>query len=394
VQSATDRIYLDNAATTRIDPQVLEAMRPWLEEGFGNAATLYSPGREAAAAVEEARERVAQLLNAASDREIVFTSCATESDNWVVLSSVLGRKPGRDRPHLVVSAIEHHAVLEPCHALRKAGLADLTEVPVDAEGRVSPEAFAEALRPETVLASVMYANNETGTLQPVAELARIARDAGVPFHTDAVQCVGKMPLDVQALGVDFLSLSAHKFHGPKGVGVLSLRRGAKLAPLLRGGGQEENRRAGTTNVAGIVGLGKAAELSRTVDDETVAAERALVETLWSGLEARIPKIRRNGHAEERLSGILNVTLEGVEGEAMLLMLDLQGICVSSGSACTTGSLDPSHVLLALGLPAEVAHGSLRFSLSRETTGAEIERVLEVLPGIVERLREMSPTWEG
>ncbi len=380
-------IYMDHAATTPTDARVLEAMRPFFTERFTNPATLYGPGRENDKAVEAARASVAAWLGARPE-EIYFTSGGTESDNWAVKGAALANeKKGR---HLITSAIEHHAVLEPCEYLAKRGW-ELTVLPVSEKGTVDPGDVKKALRDETVLVSIMHANNETGTIEPIAEIAGIARDRGVLVHTDAVQTVGKIPVDVERLGVDMLSASGHKFYGPKGVGFLYIRKGTRIEALSQGGGQEGGRRSGTLNVPGIVGLARALELSQ----ETISASErlsGLARRLWSGLAASIADMRLNTDFENTLPGFLNFVVEGVEGEAMLLRLDAKGICVSSGSACTTGSLEPSHVLLALGLPPEVAHGSLRFTLGRENTDEEIDRVLEVLPGIIATLREMSPTY--
>lgn len=387
----TDEIYLDNAATTRVHPEVFEAMRPYFCDAYANAATLYAPGVQAGRALEEARAAVASLIGASDPAEIVFTSGATESINWAIRSVLEGTG---GKPHAVTSAIEHHAVLHPLEWLAKEGRIDLTVLPADETGLVSPDALREALRPETALVSIMHANNEIGTVEPVAELAALAREAGALFHADICQTVGKIPLDVQALGADLASLSAHKFHGPKGVGALYIRKGVRLPPLLRGGGQEKNRRAGTSNVPGIVGLRKAAELAAAKMEAEGPRQRDLVERLWAGLSDALPKIRRNGHPDKRIPGLLSVCVEGAEGEAILLRMDMYGIRVSSGSACTTGSLDPSHVLLAIGLPAEIAHGSVRFSMSAETTEADVDRVLETMPKVVEGLRAMSPTWKG
>lgn len=384
-------VYMDNAATTRLDADVLAAMMPFFSEHFGNAASkYYAEGRKALEAVDNARQQVAALLGASDPSEIVFTSGASESINWVIQSLL---RDG-ERKHVITSPIEHHAVLEPIEHLEKNHGVESTILPVDPTGLVSPDAVRDALRDDTGLITIMHANNEIGTLQPISEIATIAREAGVPFHTDACQTVGKIPVNVQQLGVDLLSLSAHKFRGPKGAGALYIRKGTRLAPMIRGGGQESGRRAGTTNVPSLVGMGKAAELAAGKIATEAPRESALVEDLWKRLSAEIPKIRRNGHPEKRIPNILNVCLEGIEGEAILLRLDMAGIMVSSGSACTSGSLDPSHVLLAIGLPAEIAHGSVRFSLGPETTSADVDRVCEVLPGIVAMLRDMSPTWQG
>ena len=381
-------IYLDHASTTPADPEVFEAMRPWLSEEFGNPSTVYSLGLNAAQAVQEARESVAAGLGAQPD-EIYFTSGGTESDNWAVLGTADAQsKKGR---HLITSAVEHHAVLETMEYLEKRGY-EVTRVPVDGGGLVDPDEVRRAIRPDTVLVSIMHANNEVGTIQPLAEISKATREAGVLFHTDAVQTAGKIPLDVDDLGVDMLSLSGHKFYGPKGVGVMYLRKKARITPLLHGGAQERNRRAGTHNVPGIVGLAKALEISRSRMAEDAAREVELRERLWQGLSYNIVGIYLNGHPTRRLANNLNVRLDGIEGESMILMLDMEGICVSSGSACTTGSLEPSHVLLALGIPAEHAHGSLRVTLGRSTTAADIDHFIGVFPPIVDRLRQMSPIW--
>ena len=381
-------IYLDHASTTPADPEVVEVMRPWFGEEFGNPSTVYSLGLTAAQAVQQARESVADALGAEPE-EIYFTSGGTESDNWAVLGTADAQtKKGR---HLITSAVEHHAVLETMEFLEKRGY-EFTRVPVDGGGLVDPEEVRKAIRPDTVLVSIMHANNEVGTIQPLADIGRVAREAGVLFHTDAVQTAGKLPLDVNELGVDMLSLSGHKFYGPKGVGVMYLRKRARITPLLHGGAQERNRRAGTHNVPGIVGLAKALEISRSRMTEDSAREAELRDRLWEGLRYNIVGIHLNGHPTERLANNLNVRLDGIEGESMILMLDMEGICVSSGSACTTGSLEPSHVLLALGIPAEHAHGSLRVTLGRSTTADDIDHFIDVFPPIVDRLRQMSPIW--
>jgi cysteine desulfurase len=382
-------IYLDNAATTPADPEVVAAMLPWFSEQFGNPSTVYSLGLSANQAITDARESIAGILGAQPE-EIVFTSGGTESDNWALMGAVAAKKAAQ--PHLIVSSIEHHAVLSTAEHLEKRGTAALTVLPVDSSGLVDPEEVRKAIRPETALISVMHVNNEVGTIQPIADIARIAREAEVPFHTDAVQSAGKLPVDVVQLDVDLLSLSAHKFYGPKGMGLLYIRKGTRLGRLLHGGGQERNRRAGTHNVPSIVGLAKALELATARMDEEERRERVLRDRLWAGLEAVIPCIQLNGDLEHRVASNLNFRLEGIEGEAMILLLDDKGICVSSGSACTTGSLDPSHVLLAMGIPAESAHGSLRVTLGRHTSDDDIDYFLEVFPPVVSRLREMSPVW--
>ncbi len=383
-------IYLDNAATTPVLPPIFEAMRPYFGEHYANAASqYYEAGRQAAMAVARARQQLADLIGAELD-EIYFTSGATESNNWVLHALALAG----DKRHVVTSAIEHHAILEPLEFLHRAFGVEFTLLPVDANGLVDPDELRRAIRADTVLVSIMHANNEIGTVEPIEELAAVAHEKGVLFHTDAAQTVGKIPIAVRRLGVDLLSLSGHKFHGPKGIGALYIRQGTRIRPFLHGGSQERNRRAGTVNVAGAVGMGAAAELMRQRLAENTEREHALVERLWQGLANRIPEIRRNGHPERRVPGILNLCVRGIEGEAILGYLDMHGIVASSGSACTSGSLDPSHVLLALGLPAEVAHGSVRFSLGSETTAAEIDFVIEVMPKVVARLRQMSPTWSG
>jgi cysteine desulfurase len=381
-------IYLDHAATTPCDPAVVEAMLPWHAEQFGNPSTVYSLGLTASAALEQSRETVARILGAEPD-EIYFTSGGTESDNWAVQGAAdIQRNKGR---HIVTSSIEHHAVLETVEFLEKRGY-EVTRVPVDKIGLVDPGDIKKALRADTVVVSVMHANNEIGTIQPLAEIATLTQEAGVPFHTDAVQTVGKMPLDVKALGIDMLSASGHKLYGPKGVGFLYLRKRTRITPLLHGGGQEKNRRAGTHNVPGIVGLAKALEIAAERMGEAAVREGELRDRLWNGLKDTIPNIYLNGDPGHGLPGILNFRLEGIEGESMILMLDMEGICVSSGSACTTGSLEPSHVLLATGIPAEDAHGSLRISLGRSTASEDIDHFIQVFPPIVARLREMSPVW--
>jgi cysteine desulfurase len=383
-----DVIYLDHASTTPADPEVVAAMAPWHTEQFGNPSTVYSLGLTAASAVQEAREFIAQTLGADAE-EIYFTSGGTESDDWAILGTAEAQQQkGR---HLITSTLEHHAVLESMEYLEKHGY-EITRVPVNSDGLVDPDDVRKAIRPDTILVSIMHANNEVGTVEPIAEIGKITREAGVLFHTDAVQSAGKLPLDVNELGVDMLSVSAHKLYGPKGVGLMYLRKRTRVSPLLHGGGQERGRRAGTTNVPGIVGMAKAFELARARMAEDAVREAALRNRLWEGLSANIEAIYLNGDMAHRLPNNLNVRLDGIEGESMILMLDMEGICVSSGSACTTGSLEPSHVLLALGIPAELAHGSLRVTLGRSTTEENIDFFIKVFPPIVARLREMSPIW--
>lgn len=380
------RIYLDHAATTPVAPAVLEAMLPYFTEKFGNPSTLYFYGREAKQAIEDAREKVAAIIGAKS-QEIIFTGGGSESDNYAI-KGVAFANEARGK-HVITSAVEHHAVFDACKFLESRGF-EVTYLPVDEYGLVSPDDVARAIRLDTILITVMHANNEVGTIEPIAEIGRIAREKRVYFHTDAVQTAGALPINVDELKVDMLSMSAHKFYGPKGVGVLYIRRGTKLTPLIHGGGQERKRRAGTENVAGIVGLAKALELAQ----EGMAARNErlirLRDRLMNGLLEKIPEIKLNGHPTRRLPGNVNVSVLYIEGESMLLNLDFKGIAASSGSACTSGSLEPSHVLLAMGMPHEVAHGSLRLTLGNENTDEDVDYILEVLPGIVEKLRAMSP----
>lgn len=380
------RIYLDHAATTPTHPEVVNAMLPCFTDAFGNPASIYSYGQEARGAVEESRTKVAELIGARSE-EIVFTSGGTEADNFA-LKGIASANEHKGN-HIITTSIEHHAVLEVARFLEKEGLR-ITCLPVDKCGLVDPGDVKKAITDKTILISVMHANNEMGTIEPVEEIGEIAREAGVYFHSDAVQTVGHIPVNVDRLKVDLLSISAHKLYGPKGVGALYVRKGTKLNSLVHGGEQERRRRAGTENVPGMVGLGKAVELAgQEISNETERLA-ALRDRLVRGLLAKIDHVRLNGHPTRRLPNNVNVSVDFVEGESMLLNLDLEGICASTGSACSSASLEPSHVLLALGLSPEQAHGSLRFTLGRENTEADIERVLEVLPGIVAKLRAMSP----
>jgi cysteine desulfurase len=379
---------MDHAATTPMDERVCRAMQPYCRRYFGNPATMYSVGRKSNEAIEEARSTVAEFLGAKPE-EVYFTSGGTESDNWAIKGvAYANEKKGR---HLITSQIEHHAVLEPCQVMEKRGW-EVTYLPVDQYGLVDPDDVHSAIRDDTVLVSVMHANNEIGTIEPIAEIGRVTRERGLPFHVDAVQTVGKMRVNVDELNVDLLSLSAHKFYGPKGVGALYVRKGVRIEPFMHGGGQERGKRASTHNVPGIVGLGTAVEIAAAEMAEEGAKLRRLGWLLWEGLRERIPDTRFNGHPERRLPGNVNVCVDGAEGEAMLLCLDNNRVCCSSGSACTTGSLEPSHVLLAIGVPAEIAHGSLRFTLGKSSTNEHVAHVLEVLPDIVARLREMSPLY--
>lgn len=380
-------IYMDNAATTAVRKEVLDAMLPYFTEHYGNPSSIHSVGRDAKRAVEAARKQVAAALNA-QPQEIYFTAGGSESDNWALRSATeMLAKKGK---HIITSSIEHHAVLHTCEYLEKQHGYRITYLPVDEFGRVSPEDVKKAIVEDTVLISIMAANNEIGTLQPIAEIGKIAKEAGVLFHTDAVQAVGAIPLDVNALNVDLLSLSAHKFHGPKGVGALYVRKGVRMNNLIFGGAQERSLRAGTENLASIVGLGKAIEIAVAELPEYAAKMTKLRDELIDGILAEIPDVRLNGHRTERLPGNVNVSVRYIEGESLLMRLDLLGIEGSSGSACTSGSLDPSHVLLAIGLPHEIAHGSLRLSLGINNTEDDVKRVLKELPGVVKTLRDMSP----
>ena len=380
-----NRIYLDNAATTAVAPAVLEAMLPYFTQVYGNPSSIHATGREAHKAVDAARRQVAAAISA-QPSEIYFTAGGSESDNWAIKGAAFARKDRGN--HIITTAIEHHAVLHTCQWLEKQGF-DVTYLPVDEYGMVSPADVEAAITDKTILISVMMANNEIGTIQPIAEIGAIARRRGVLFHTDAVQAMGAIPVDVQALQVDMLSMSAHKFHGPKGVGALYVRKGVKLDVFMAGGAQERGQRAGTENLAGIVGMGKAIELAVAGMADSAARITVLRDKLIKGILERIPDVKLNGHPDLRLPNNVNVSVRYIEGEALLLRLDLAGIAASSGSACTSGSLDPSHVLLAIGLPHEIAHGSLRLTLGADTTDADIDAVLDTLPGIVKDLRAMS-----
>lgn len=383
-----NHIYLDNAATTPISQPVLDAMMPYFRACFGNASSIYQTGREARKAVENARRQAAAAINA-KPNEIYFTAGGSESDNWAIKGAAFSHKHKGN--HIITTRIEHHAVLHACEWLEKQGFS-VTYLPVDEHGLVTPEQVEAAITEQTILITIMAANNEIGTLLPIPEIAQVAKRHKLLFHTDAVQAMGAIPVDVQAWGVDLLSLSAHKFHGPKGVGLLYVRGGIKLDNLIHGGAQERGRRAGTENLPGIVGMGLAMEIAAARQAENHARLSSLRDRLIEGLKRDIPEIRLNGHPEKRLPGNVNISVRYIEGEAMLLRLDLAGIAASSGSACTSGSLDPSHVLLAIGLPHEIAHGSLRFSLSDESTEQDVDAVIAALPGIVKSLREMSPLY--
>lgn len=382
-------IYFDNAATTSVSKTALEAMLPCLTDNYGNPSSLHLMGQESNQALDEARLTVAKCLNARPD-EIYFTSGGSEADNWAITQMAeLGAKKGKK--HLISTTFEHHAVLHTLKRLEKAGY-EVTYLDVHEDGLVRPEELKAAIRPDTALVTIMYANNEIGTIQPITELGAICHEKGVLFHTDAVQAVGHLPIDVKAQNIDLLSLSGHKFHGPKGVGALYCRRGVRLTNFIEGGAQERNRRAGTENMPGICGM--AAALQEAVDHMEENAKRVASyrDQLIEGL-SKIPCSRLNGDAKQRLPGNVNMCFEGIEGESLLLRLDLAGICASSGSACTSGSLDPSHVLLAIGLPKEIAHGSLRLSLDEVNTQEEVDYTLQQVPQVVALLRDMSPVWE-
>ncbi len=381
-------VYADNAATTRIAPQVLDAMLPYLKEEYGNPSTLYKLGREAKIAIEKAREQVAQVIGAKAE-EIFFTGSGTEADN-MALKGVLYGPAGKGKKHLITTKIEHHAVLHTAMALEKEGF-QVTFLDVDKNGRVDLEELKQAITPDTALVSIMAANNEVGTIQPIEEIGKICREKGVLFHTDAVQAFGHTPLDVNKMNIDLLSLSAHKINGPKGSGALYIRRGLGLRPVIEGGGQERNRRSGTENVAGIVGLGQAAQLAMETMEEESARLKALAKKLTDGV-LQIPETILTGDPENRLPGACSFAISAIEGESLVLYLDMEGICTSTGSACSTGSLDPSHVLMAIGLSHEVSHGSLRVTLGRFNTEEEVDYIIETLPKVVEKLRSMSPVW--
>ena len=383
-------VYLDNSATTKISDRVFQAMVPYLTEHYGNPSSIYTIGREAAMAIEDARKKVAAALNARPE-EIYFTGCGSESDNWAIkgVARRLARLQGKK--HIITTVFEHHAVLHTCQALEREGF-EVTYLPVDKLGFVNPADVEAAIRPDTAIVSVMYANNEIGTIQPIAEIGAICRAHKVYFHTDAVQAVGNVRIDVKEQNIDMLSLSAHKIHGPKGVGALYIRRGVPIDNFMDGGAQESGKRAGTENLASIVGLGEAITETYENFEQKTAKMAALRDKLIDGL-LKIPCTCLNGGRENRLCTNVNISFGGIEGEGLLLLLDLNGIAASSGSACTSGSLDPSHVLLAIGLEHGIAHGSLRLSLSAETTEEDVDYTLETVPKVVERLRAMSPVWQ-
>lgn len=382
-------IYADNAATTAVSEEVLNAMMPHFRTAYGNASSIYKLGRDAQRDIEEAREKVAKAIGA-EPKEIFFTSCGSESDNWAIkgIAETMAKK---GKKHIITSVFEHHAVLHTCEYLAKHGF-EITYVPVSDKGLVDPEDVKNAIREDTALVTIMYANNEIGTIQPIEEIAAVCHEKNVIFHTDAVQAVGHVEIDVKKQGIDMLSLSGHKIHAQKGIGALYVRKGITLPNLIHGGAQERNKRAGTENVPAIVGLGVAIEAATRNISEKAAVIIPRRNRLIDGI-LQLPYTRLNGDREKRLPGNLNISIEGIEGESLLLMLDQYGICASSGSACTSGSLDPSHVLLSIGLKHEVAHGSLRLSIEEDVTDEDVDYILEVVPKVVERLRSMSPVWE-
>ncbi len=379
-------IYLDHNATTPTDPRVVEAMMPYFNKQYGNPSSVYRFAQEAQEAKESARDKVAEILGADS-KEIVFTSGGTEADNFAIKGVAYANEERGN--HIITSKIEHHAVLNTCKWLEKRGF-KVTYIRVDKYGIVDLDELKDAITDKTILITIMHANNEVGTIEPILEITKIAKEKSVYFHTDAVQTVGKIPTDVKELGVDLLSLSGHKFYGPKGIGALFIKKGVKIDSLIHGGHHERNKRAGTENIPGIVGLGKACEIAMQEREKEEEKLKSLRERLYKGIIKRIDDVILNGHPEKRLAGTLNICVKYVEGESMLLNLDLEGIAASSGSACTSGSFESSHVLLALGIPPEIAHSSLRFSLGRDNTKEDVDKVIEVLPSIVKKLREMSP----
>ncbi len=385
----SDFIYMDNAATTKVAPEVLDAMLPYLREEYGNPSSAYKFSGRIAEKVAEARNTIGKVIGA-KEKEIFFTSGGSESDNWAIKGIADARRDKGN--HIITTKIEHHAVLHTCEFLEKRGF-EVTYLPVDEKGLVNIDELKAAIRPSTILVSVMFANNEIGTIEPVKEIGRIAHEHGVLFHTDAVQAFGHVPIDVNEMNIDLMSASAHKIHGPKGIGFLYIRSGVRLSNLIHGGAQESGRRAGTTNAAGIIGFAKAAELAARDMEDTISREKTLRDRLMHKVLSEVPYARVNGDLENRLSNNVSFCFRFVEGESLLIMLDNKGICASSGSACTSGSLDPSHVLLAIGLPHEIAHGSLRLTLSAENTEEEIDYVAETIKQVVQRLRMMSPLYE-
>ena len=383
-------VYADNAATTAVSPEVFEAMKPWLGPKWGNPSSLHRLGREAAIALEDARTRIAACLGA-KPREIYFTSCGSESDNWAI-KGVAEAMAKKGKKHIITTAFEHHAVLHTVKRCEELYGCEITYLPVNENGIVKIEDVENAIREDTALVTIMYANNEIGTIQPIAEIGKLCHEKGIIFHTDAVQAVGHLPIDVKAQNIDMLSMSSHKFHGPKGIGALYMRKGIRIPNLIEGGAQERGKRAGTEAVYAMAGMAAALKEANDNLAESMEKVSALRNRLIDGL-LKIPSSRLNGDRENRLPGNVNISFEGVEGESLLLYLDMKGVSASSGSACTSGSLDPSHVLLSIGLPHEVAHGSLRLTLCESNTQEEVDYIIDCVPEIIERLRSMSPLWE-
>ena len=383
-------IYFDHAATTPVRTEVIEEMLPYFNQKFGNPSSIYSLGRDSKKAIEEAREKVSRAIGS-QPREIFFTGSGTEADNWAIKGVAYANRP--KGKHIITTAIEHHAVLHTCQYLESDGF-EVTYLPVDAEGIVTAEQVRNAIRSDTILITIMFANNEIGTIQPIAEIGKVTKEKGVYFHTDAVQAIGNVGINVADMNIDLLSLSSHKFYGPKGIGVLYVKKGVKITSFLHGGAQERGRRASTENVPAILGLAKALEIA--VENLELHNKKMLHlrDRTINEIQKQIPFIRLNGHREKRLPGNVNISFEFIEGESLLLMLDMKGIAASSGSACTSGSLEPSHVLLAIGLPHEIAHGSLRLTFGEENSDTDVDYLMEVLPDIVQRLREMSPLYEA
>ncbi len=384
-----ERVYLDHSATTQTDPDVAKVMCDFMVNHYGNPSSVHSFGREAKKAMEDARERIAKCIGA-EPTEIIFTSGGTEADNIAIRGTAMANKKRGN--HIITSTIEHHAILDTCKALEREGF-EVTYIPVDEEGLIRVDEIEKAITDKTILISIMHANNEIGTIQPIKDIGALAKAKGILFHSDTVQSVGKIPVDVNELNVDMLSISAHKFYGPKGVGCLYMRKGARVLPISFGGAQERKRRPGTENVAGVVGFALALENAINSIEEQMAAQTKLRDKLIDTITEMIPYVKLNGHRTNRLPNNVNFSYRFIEGESLLLSLDMKGIAASSGSACTSGSLDPSHVLLAIGLPHEIAHGSVRMTLGKDNTEDQIDYVLEVLPEIVERLRSMSPLYQ-
>lgn len=384
-------VYADNAATTAVNPKVVEKMLPYLTDYYGNPSSIYAVSEKPRAAIEEAREIIADAIGAKSSKEIFFVASGSEADNWAIKGYAMRmRKLGKN--HIITTAIEHHAVLHTCEYLEKNHNFEVTYLPVDEYGQVSAEQVEKAIKEDTGLVTIMYANNEVGTINPIKEIGAVCKKHKITFHTDAVQAMGHVKIDVNDSNIDMMSISGHKIHAPKGIGVLYVKRGLRFENLIHGGGQEKGRRAGTENVALIVAMGEAVKEAYKDFDKKIEYTLALRNKLIDGL-LKLPAVRLNGHPEERLPGNANVSIEGIEGESILLMLDLYGIAASSGSACTSGSLDPSHVLLAMGIPHSIAHGSLRLSINELTTIEDIDYILEVIPEIISNLRKMSPVWD-